>query len=167
MDSENSGIALPSGRFSGREAFQQLVRDALACAAREGWRELIVSDASFEDWPLKERSVVESLQAWSQRGRHFVMLASRYDAVQRDQPRFVRWRQTWSHIIDCRVCGSAEILDLPSAIWSPNWVMRRTDPQRCIGISGSEPDRRLLLRELLDEYVRNSSAGFASSVLGL
>ncbi len=53
---------MPSGRFEGREAFQKLVRDALACAAQEGWRELIVSDANFHDWPLGERAVVESLQ---------------------------------------------------------------------------------------------------------
>ena len=32
----NAVQMLPEGRFSGREAFQQLVRDALATAAREG-----------------------------------------------------------------------------------------------------------------------------------
>ena len=30
---------LPRGRFSGRETFQQLVRDAIATAARDGWQE--------------------------------------------------------------------------------------------------------------------------------
>jgi hypothetical protein len=49
---------LPQGRFEGRDAFRQNVRDALACAAREGWRELILSDADFHDWPLGERAVV-------------------------------------------------------------------------------------------------------------
>ena len=39
-DEGRAGAALPSGRFEGRNDFQQLVRDALACAAREGWREL-------------------------------------------------------------------------------------------------------------------------------
>lgn len=34
---------LPSGRFSGREAFMQLVRDGLATAARER----MVDDAGF------------------------------------------------------------------------------------------------------------------------
>ena len=47
---------LPQGRFEGRDAFRQNVRDALACAARQGWRELILSDADFHDWPLGERT---------------------------------------------------------------------------------------------------------------
>lgn len=51
----NAVQMLPEGRFSGREAFQQLVRDALATAAREGWREIILSDADFHDWPLGRR----------------------------------------------------------------------------------------------------------------
>ena len=159
--------ALPGGRFEGREAFQQLVRDALVCAAREGWRELIVSDATFEDWPLRERLVVESLKAWAKPGRRFVMLAHRYDALQRDQPRFVTWRKTWGHIIECRVCRTVDLQDFPSVLWSPAWGMRRLDLQRCGGVSGSEPDRRVALRELLDEHLRNSTSGFASSVLGL
>jgi hypothetical protein len=58
------------GRFEGREAFRQnVVRDALACAAREGWRELILSDADFHDWPLGERAVIDSLGAWARSGR--------------------------------------------------------------------------------------------------
>ena len=48
-DEGRHGAALPAGRFEGRNDFQQLVRDALACAAREGWREIILSDATFED----------------------------------------------------------------------------------------------------------------------
>ena len=44
----STASGLPSGRFSGRSEFAQIVRDALACAAREGWHEIIVSDASFD-----------------------------------------------------------------------------------------------------------------------
>ena len=46
---QGAPAALPSGRFTGREAFQQLVRDALACAAREGWREIVMCDSDFAD----------------------------------------------------------------------------------------------------------------------
>jgi len=34
----DAGKPMLSGRFSGRLEFQQLVRDGLAQAAREGWR---------------------------------------------------------------------------------------------------------------------------------
>jgi hypothetical protein len=158
---------LPAGRFSGREAFAQLVRDALACAAREGWREIILSDASFEDWPLGERAVAESLQAWSASGRQCTLLARRYDGVTRRHARFVSWRRTWSHIVEARGCASADPLELPSAIWSPGWVMQRLDPERCNGYSGSEPERRLLLRESLQEWLLRSSPAFPATSLGL
>src|SRR6478609_7868996 len=87
---DDAGGSLPSRRFEGREEFRQLVRDALATAAREGWRELILSDATFSDWPLGERVVVDSLRAWSKTGRHCTLLAKRYDDVVRAHPRFVQ-----------------------------------------------------------------------------
>ena len=159
--------ALPTGRFAGRKAFQQLVRDALACAAREGWREIILSDPNFEDWPLGERAVAQSLEAWSATGRQCTLLARRYDDVVRRHARFVTWRKTWSHIIEARACASADPLELPSAIWSPGWVLQRLDPERSNGVTGSEPERRLLLRDNLQEWLKKSSPSFPASTLGL
>lgn len=165
---QEPGHGLPQGRFSGREVFQQTVRDALATAAGEGWPEIIISDANFHDWPLGERAVVDALQAWARRGRRFTMLACRYDEVIRRHARFVRWRGTWDHILNCRVSPAADPLDLPSAIWSPGWVLQRLDPLRCVGVSGVEPERRVLLRESLNEWVRSKSApGFPATTLGL
>ncbi|MFZ3123847.1 MAG: hypothetical protein WA129_01735 [Acidovorax sp.] len=159
---------LPSGRFSGRDAFMQLVRDGLATAARDGWTEIVVSDANFHDWPLGEIVVIESLQQWARSGRRFTMLACTFDEVIRRHPRFVRWRGTWDHIITCRRSPLADPLDLPSALWSPAWVLHRLDPLRCVGVSGFEPDRRVLLRESLNEWLRSkSSPGFPSTTLGL
>ena len=166
-DSEPPNLELPNGRFAGREAFQQLVRDALACAARDGWHDIILSDATFEEWPLRERAVVDSLQAWSKTGRRLTLLATRFDGIERNQPRFAAWRKTWSHIIECRQCRTADPLDFPSAIWSRVWVMQRLDLARCTGVSGNEPDRRVSLRESLDEKLRASSTGFPASTLGL
>jgi hypothetical protein len=158
---------LGSGRFSGPTAFAQLVRDALDHAARDGWKEIILSDATFEDWPLRERSVVESLQAWSASGRHLIMLATRFDEVIRHHPRFVSWRKTWGHIIDCRVCRVAAPTDFPSALWSREWFLHRIDPQRSTGVCGTERERSAALREVVDEKIRNSSPGFPISTLGL
>ena len=159
---------LPSGRFASRETFIQLVRDALATAARDGWEEIVVSDAHFHDWPLGERAVVESLQAWARTGRRFTMLARSYDEVIRRHARFVRWRGTWDHIITCRRSASADPLDIPSVLWSPQWVMHRLDPERCVGVTGREPERRVLVRETLKEWLHGKSApGFPASTLGL
>lgn len=166
-DDRQEPAALRSGRFAGRTDFQQLVRDALAQAAREGWREIILSDSDFADWPLGERAVSESLRAWSSSGRHCTLLAGRYDEMAVRHARFVTWRRAWSHIIDARACPSADPLDFPSAIWSPGWVMQRLDPERCNGYSGAEPDRRLLLREKLQEWLARSAPSFPATTLGL
>ncbi len=161
-------IPLPSGRFEGREAFQQLVRDALQCAAREDWPELVFSDANFHDWPLGERAVADALQQWSRTGRRFTLLAADFSEIVRRHARFVQWRVRWDHIIVCRRAAAADPLDLPSAIWSPGWVLQRHDPVRCVGVTGREPDRRVLLREALNEWQeRKSSPGFPATVLGL
>lgn len=160
--------ALLQGRFSGREVFQQAVRDALATAAREGWSDIILSDANFHDWPLGERAVIESLQAWARTGRRMTLLACSYDDVVRRHARFVRWRGVWDHILTCRRCPGGDLLDIPSAIWSPGWVLQRLDSERCVGVAGSEPERRVLLRETLNEWLRNKSVpGFAATTLGL
>lgn len=166
-DGTQEATALPDGRFSGRAAFQQLVRDALARAAQEGWREIILSDANFADWPLGERAVAQSLHDWSASGRRCTLLARQWDEVIRRHARFVSWRSTWSHIIEARACSSADPLEIPSAIWSPGWVMQRLDPERSNGYGGAEPERRLLLRESLAEWLGKSSPAFAATTLGL
>ena len=160
--------ALPEGRFEGREEFRQRVRDALATAAREGWGELILADADFVDWPLGEREVVEALQQWSRAGRRCTLLALDYAEVVHRHPRFVQWRRQWDHLVTCRKGTGSDPLALPSALWSPAWVLQRQDPVRSVGTTGSEPGRRVQLREALDEWMeRKSSPAFPASVLGL
>jgi hypothetical protein len=158
---------LPAGPFTGPVDFAQMIRDALASAASEGWSEMVWSDANFEDWPLRERAVVESLHGWAKRGRRLVMLASTYESVQRHQARFVEWRGLWGHIIECRVARPFGGGELPSVLWSPHWFIRRLDLVRSSGVSSFEAPRRVLLREELDEWIKQSAPGFPATVLGL
>lgn len=164
----HESAANPQGRaFFGPTEFASVIRDALACAAREGWPAMVWSDASFEDWPLGERTVIESLQAWAGKGRHLLMLAHRYDSVLKHKPRLVGWRKTWDHTIECRVCKTLDPSEMPSALWSPDWALRRLDPVRCTGFAGLEPQQRVSLKEELDECRRQSSPGFSVTTLGL
>jgi hypothetical protein len=166
--SETENMTCPKGgAFLGPSEFANIVRDALSCAAREGWRAMVWCDPNFEDWPLGERAVIESLQAWARRGRHLLMLAHSYDSLLRHQPRLVSWRKTWDHIIECRVYKNLDGSQVPSAIWSPQWALHRLDPVRSAGFSDLEPQRRVLLKESLDECHRQSSPGFPVTTLGL
>ena len=166
MNSKESS-QIPGRAFSGPTEFANEIREAFACAAREGWSSMVWSDPSFEDWPLGERAVIESLQAWAGKGRHLLMLAHEYDSVLKHKPRLVKWRKIWDHTIECRVCKTLDASEMPSALWSPHWAMRRLDLVRCTGVSGLEPQRRVFLKEELDECRRQSSPGFPATILGL
>lgn len=159
--------ALPQGRFSGPVEFANMIRLALATAAQENWREVILCDANFSDWPLGERAVAQSLNDWAKSGRKLTLLASNYDFIIQRHARFVTWRQTWAHIIECRKVPVTSGAALPSALWSPHWVFRRLDLERSTGIAGFEPARATALREQIEECLRKSAAGFPSTTLGI
>lgn len=159
--------ALPEGRFTGPTEFAALIRLSLATAAEQGWREIIVCDSTFEDWPLGERAVAQSLHDWSRSGRKFTMLAKNYTEIVRRHARFVSWRQTWAHLVECRANAAIALDDMPSALWSPVWVFQRLDLARCTGVAGSGAGRRVALKERLDACLKLSSPAFAASTLGL
>ena len=159
--------ALPEGRFSGRTEFGDLIRRAFRAAANQGWREIIICDADFADWPLGERAVTSALGDWSRTGRKLIMIARSYDAVTRRHPRFVTWRQTWSHIVECRGSASGPSETLPSAMWTPDWVFERLDLERSAGYSGREATRRVALRESLNERLLKCAPAFPATTLGL
>lgn len=159
--------SLLQGVFNGHVAFSQLVRDALEAAAREGWQKMIWSDPNFEDWPLRERVVVDSLYAWAKSGRQLTLLAHSYESVLRYQPRMVTWRKTWGHIVDCRVCRHIELEKFPSGLWSPEWVMQRRDIDSCSGFASHDVQKRVQLQEIFKECQRHSASGFPATVLGL
>ena len=160
-------MQLHDGPFSGRLDFQKIVRDALAAAASEGWREIILCDPSFEDWPLGERAVLESLTVWAQAGRSLTLLAKRYDTLRTTHHRFVTWRGQWSHLIDARAVPSADPIEFPSGIYSPGWIMQRHDLVRSSGVCSAQVQRRVQLQELLREWQGKSSPAFPATTLGL
>jgi hypothetical protein len=164
------GAGLPplrQGAFAGPTAFADLIRNALAHAERQCWAEMVWSDATFEDWPLYEKAVVEGLNAWSCKGRKLIILAHHFDAMRRIHHRFVDWRVRWDHLVECRVCKGIEVTEFPSALWTPTWAMRRLDLQHSTGVASVEQRMRLLLREELEERKRQSSPGFPASTIGL
>jgi hypothetical protein len=85
----------------------------------------------------------------------------------RQHARFVQWRGVWAHIITASACPGADPLVLPSALWSPSWVLERRDLDRSNGYCGSEPDRRVAVRETLKEWLQQSTPAFPATTLGL
>ena len=164
MNNENT---LTDARFEGPLQFAAQIRLAFAMAAAQGWREMIICDNTFEDWPLGERTVAQSINDWAKSGRKLTMLAKNYNEVMRRHARFVTFRRTWSHMIDCRTNTAMSSDNMPSAFWSPVWVFQRVDQARSIGFSGAESNRRVALKERLDECLKLSSPAFPATTLGL
>jgi hypothetical protein len=157
------------GHYAGRETFRQLLCEGLLAVTRTDVTELILSDPDFSDWPLDDPAVVQALHQWMLAGRpcKVTLLAASYDQVVRRHALFVRWRVQWAHKIECRRWREGNPLDLPSLLWTPQWAMRRDDLDRCTGQARCEPRWRVTMREHLQEWLRNSTAGFPASVLGL
>jgi hypothetical protein len=165
--SETPAGTLPEGRLQGRLAFADLVRQALACAAREGWSHIVLSDPDFADWPLGERSVVDSLNAWSGRGRRIQFLARDFGRLREQHPRLVQWRVTWSHIVEAHACRSLAGGEIPSAIWSSQWMMERLDIDHCVMVASRSAERRAALQERLQAGWQQGTPSFAATTLGL
>ena len=159
--------ALATGQFSGPAEFTAIVRSAIACAAREGWKQMVWSDPNFEDWPLRDKAVAGDLHAWASSGRKLILLAQNFDSIERYHARFVDWRIRWDHIVECRVCRPRAGTEFPSALWSPHWFMHRLDAVRCRGVSSYEAQARVMLQEELEEFRKQGTPGFPATRLGL
>lgn len=166
-EGSNSARQLVAGPFVGRGTFRTLVQLALAEAAQANWRELLVFDADFADWPLGESAVVESLSVWIRGAERFTMLACRYDQVERWHPLFVNWRRQWSHKVVCRAITTVPGLDVPSFLWSPQWVIERLGLRSFGGMCTNDAEQRHLVRQTADEWLQRSRPGFPAHPLGL
>lgn len=166
-EATSSPIPLPEGRLQGRNAFIDLVRQAVGTAASQGWARMVWCDADFADWPLGERSLIDALQAWSASGRSLHLLAQEFSTLRQMHPRFVQWRVTWSHLVEARALGKSSGGELTSAIWTPVWTMERLDLKHNVVVATLDPARRVALRERLDAGWHKAAPSFPASTLGL
>jgi hypothetical protein len=154
--------------FAGPTAFAQAVRDAFARAATEGWTEIVMCDADFADWPLGERAVIESLQAWSHSRRVLHIYARRYDGLIASQHRFVSWRRQWQHIVRAWQAPSVDASQFQSClIGSVGFALHRIDPVWSKGMSGQDAPRCQALKTWIEELQDRASPGFPAQQLGL
>lgn len=163
----NPAEALPTGRWEGRDAFAECVRQAFSRAAQEAWGVIILSDPDFADWPLGERAVVDALNGWCRSGRQLRLLAHDFKTLREQAPRWVQWRVTWDHLVQARACVGASANGLPSAIWTPTWTLERLNVVHSHGVATTDARRRTQLRERLDGCWERGSPAFPASTLGL
>jgi hypothetical protein len=151
-----------------RGAFHAAVTTSFAEAASTGCRELIIADTDFGDWPLSDPAVIESLTRWAKPHRKLTVIATQFDTVVLKHARWVAWRQTWSHVVDCRVNDELEAGQMPTMLLAPGLVgLRLVDPVRYRGRLSREKADLLPWAEELDAVLQRSAPSFPATTLGL
>jgi hypothetical protein len=155
-------------QIAARNDFLDAVRAALAQAAANGASEIYLVDPHFNDWPLNERAVVESLTQWVSPRRKLTLVAHSFEEVARKSPRFAEWRRQWSHVIVCRSADEIEADQVPTILYVAGLVsVRLLDRVRYRGtVSGRAADH-VQSRESIDALLQRSTEAFPPTTLGL
>lgn len=151
-----------------RAEFQDAVRSCLVLAADAGAREIFMIDPTFVDWPLSERAVIDTLQRWVAAGRTLTLMAHRFDELPRRHMRFVEWRRSWSHVVQCRADEDLEEQQIPTLLFVPGHVcLRMVDNVDQRGtLSGKAVDLSAG-KETVDALLQRSTEAFPVTALGL
>jgi hypothetical protein len=155
-------------QIASRGDFHDAVRAALAMAAEQGAGEIFLVDPHFDDWPLNERGVIESLERWATSRRRIVVFAHDFDEVARRAPRFAAWRRQWSHIVQCRSDPELEAAQVPTILFVPGMLaVRLLDRIRYRGTMSGRPADHVECRETIDALLQRSVEAFPPTTLGL
>ena len=156
------------GVIDNRAQFQAALRSAFAEIAAAGTREIWMCDEDFSDRPLNDPDVISQLSYWASSHRRCTVLASRYDHLQRQHPRWVAWRQHRSHVVHCRAPDEETPTPLPCVLLALGCVtLRLTDRERWRGSVSTDVAFAMHERERLDALMQRSVDAFPASTLGL
>ena len=160
--------AAPIQPIRSRGDFHRAVQAALAHVAQAGCRHLWWCDADYADWPLNDAALIQSLSAWAQSHRRLTVLAAGFDDFARRHPRWVAWRQPWSHIVQCRVLDEVEPGSCPTLLLAPQvLVLRLSDPLHHRGSLSFDTADTLQATEQIDALLQRSVEAFPATTLGL
>jgi len=151
-----------------RAEFLEAVRNALARAQQQGARKIVLVDPNFADWPLNERTVIDSLSRWIDSSRLLVVIAHSFEELARRQLRFVEWRRQWAHVVQCRNDPDLEAEQIPTLLLVPGQsCVRVVDRVRYRGTVSKRPVDLTECRETVDALLQRSVEAFPVTTLGL
>jgi len=151
-----------------RSEFHEAIRAGLAQAADADANEICLVDPDFQDWPLNERAVVETLARWAAARRKLLLFAHSFDALPRSAPRFADWRRQWSHIVQCRTDPDLEVQQVPTLMLVPGEIaVQLLDPVRHRGMVSGRASDQVQCREVIDALLQRSVEAFPPTTLGL
>ena len=145
------------------------VQAALEAAVARNARQLLWVDPDFALWPLDRSALIDTLGPWLRRpGRRLVMLAGRYDRLERAHPRFTQWRSDWSHAIEARAPSDTPGAELPTLVLDDGptlLTLWERDPPR--GRASQSAAEAAAAREQIDAVLQHSVSAWPLRPLGL
>ncbi len=133
------------GRIEGWTDWAERVREVLALAGEQP-ASLMMIDEDFAHWPLGEIASVQALERWSlasSRGMRCSLLAHTWDDFARRHPRWLRWRATWAHKVECRGWQQEELSSMlmpkPTLILQGTMGLQMLDAEHGIGLWSRRP----------------------------
>lgn len=154
--------------ITARSEFHEAVRNAFSEAATQGCREIWLVDIDYADWPLNEPELIDHLTRWAKAYRKLTLIAQNFDEMPRRHPRWVAWRRTWSHIVECRANTELEAGKMPTMLLAPGLMtVRLVDPIRYRGSVSRDAADAIRGRELIDAVLQRSEEAFPVTSLGL
>jgi hypothetical protein len=96
------------------------------------------------------------------------MLALSFSRVEAQAPRFVAWRKTWSHIVDCRELPDLQAHELPGLLLLRQYaVLQRLDPVRHRGHVKRDAPALARAEEAVKDWSARAVPGWPVYTLGL
>ena len=162
-----SSVSVPL--IDSRASFCAALRWGFETAIANGARCITCADPNFEEWPLDDAALLQSLTAWLRLPqRRLVLLAANYGTVPQRLPRFTSWRRDWAHAIQAWQPPQEFALDVPTLLLDERSVsVHLRDPLNWRGRAAADARSRLLWQEKIDVVLQRSEAAFAVTTLGL
>jgi hypothetical protein len=159
---------LQTGLIEGREAWRQAVTALMAQAVRRQARRLVMLDEDFADWPLGAPDVVDMLTRWVASHRELVVIAADFDQIARRHPRWVAWRRTWGHAVQCLALHEDDRAEVPGLFLVEGIAVAQLSDRRH-GRGSLRDDAAALAQavERLAHLQQRGSPDFPVTVLGL
>jgi len=153
---------------SSRSEFTALARELLSSLDASSGRDITLVDVDFSPWPLDDVAVVDALTRWTQLpGRRLRLVGSRFDLVERQQPRFAAWRKPFAHAVECLTPTDIDPCDMPALLLFDDGYLELLDRERWHGRYGDERRSWVLRRERIDALLPRCGPAWPVTVLGL
>lgn len=160
--------AVLTGVLEGRDAWRSAVHALMARAADAGARRLVLLDEDFADWPLGEAGFVDLLTRWVASHRELVLIAADFTDLGRRHPRWVSWRRTWGHAVQCLCLHEDDRAEVPGLFLVEGVaVAQLVDRRHWRGSVRDDAGAMAQSRERLDHLQQRGSPDFPVTVLGL